>query len=71
MNEEFTTQVDEACEDTSDRNQCDLREFHKRFCKTYRSHSVVIYMENFTNLEILYNRLYKVHTTKDDKLCHC
>ena len=37
MNEEFTTQVDEACEDTSNRNQCDLREFHKRFCETYRS----------------------------------
>ena len=37
MNEEFTTQVDEACEDTNNRDQCDLREIHKRFCETYRS----------------------------------
>ena len=36
-----TTQVDEACEDTSDRNQCDLREIHNRFCETYRSQRVL------------------------------
>ena len=37
MNEEFTTQVDEACEDTSNRDQYDFREIHKIFCETYRS----------------------------------
>ena len=33
MNEEFTTQVDEACEDTNNRDQCDLREIHQSFAR--------------------------------------
>ena len=33
MNEEFTTQVDEACEDTNNRDQCDLQKFTKDFAR--------------------------------------
>ena len=32
-----TTQVDEACGDTSDCDQCYLCEINKRFCETYQS----------------------------------
>ena len=69
MNEELPTQVDEACEDTSDR-KIPWSWNSQKICEAYRSHSVVIYVENFTILQILYNNLYKVHKTKEEH-CHC
>ena len=61
MNEEFTTQVDEACEDTNNRDQCDLHEIHKRFCETYQSQRALWYMwKNSIGLK-------KLTTTKKSK----
>ena len=61
MNEEFTTQVDEACEDTNNHDQCYLREIHKRFCETYRSQRALWYMwKNRISLKNFYNKEIKV-----------
>ena len=68
MNKELPTQVDEACENTSDREIPVIVKFTKDL-RGISSHSVVIYVENFTSLQILYNNLYKVHKTKEH--CHC
>ena len=75
MNEEFTTQVDEACEDTNNHDQCDLREIHKRFCETYRSQRALWYMwkilqfyKYFTIDYTKFTRLKKnTATVEDDK----
>ena len=70
MNEELPTQVDEACEDTSDRKIPVIVKFTKDLRDISKQTSVVIYVENFTILQILYNNLYKVHKTKEEH-CHC
>ena len=59
MNKELPTQVDEACEDTSDSNIPGIVTFTKNLRDILKQTSVVIYVENFTILQILYNNLYK------------
>ena len=69
MNKELPTQVDEACENTSDREIPVIVKFTKNLRDISKQTSVVIYVENLSSLQILYNNLYKVHKTKEH--CHC
>ena len=57
MNKELPTQVDKACENTSDRKIPVIVKFTKNLRDISKQTNVVIYVENFTSLQILYNNL--------------
>ena len=70
MNKELPTQVDEACENTSNRKIPVIVKFTKNLRDISKQTSVVIYVENLSILQIFYSNLYKVHKTKEEH-CHC
>ena len=70
MNKELPTQVDKACENTSDREIPVIVKFTKKLRDISKQTIVVIYVENFSILQTLYSNLYKVYKTKEEH-CHC
>ena len=64
MNKELPTQVDKACENTSDREIPVIVKFTKNLRDISKQTSVVICVENLSILQILYSNLYKVPRLK-------